>query len=409
MRIVVVEFAGRGGLIHHAFQLCRALQQEGATVTLVTDASFELGALPREFEVKCLLRLWDAKPAGGPAPGALAALGRRARRAGRALAWHREWLRLCAWLVRERPDVVLFGDLRFPIDVAWLRVLRAAGLRLADICHNVHPFSSSSSGPILWRSSLSGALFRALYRSFDAVFVHFESNRALFLGAFGVEPERVAVIAHGDEDLFHELRDPALTTTDVRRELGIAPDAPVVLLLGTLTRYKGADILLEAFARVVAARPDARLVVAGFPAADFDVEAFRARAAALGIAGEVRLAPRYVETPQVAAWMEMASVVAFPYRMVFQSGALLLAHAFSKPVVATRVGAMAEVVEDGATGLLVPAENEAALSSALLRLIAEPAFARSLGDAARRRARERFAWRGIARTMLDHLARKERR
>jgi glycosyltransferase involved in cell wall biosynthesis len=385
VRVSVVEFAGRGGMIHYAWQLCRALAGTGADVTLVTSRHYELDALPHPFKLQKILRLWDPKPAGESDP-------RKLRRIGRAFLHYREWLRLAFHLRRERPDLVLLGDIRFPGDLAPILLLRLLGLRLADVCHNVAPYAAGG----FRRSALDRFLYRRIYRCFERVFVHFEDNRRAFLADYGLPPERVVAIPHGNEAIFEELRDPAVDEAGLRRKLGLAPDEPVLLLLGTLSHYKGIDLLLEAFARVA---PRARLILAGFPAADFDLAAHQALARKLGIDERVLWVPRYVESEEVAAWMGLASVAVFPYREVFQSGALAIAQTFGVPVVATQVGAMPEAV--GGSGLLVPPGDPEALAAALLSVLEDPDLARRLGECAREDARERFAWERIGLTIVE--------
>lgn len=403
MKIAVVEFTGRSGMIHYAFQLCRALAEaEPAEVVLVTHRNYELEDVDAPFRVDRVLRLWDAKPLEEGPPSGLRRLGRVARRTARAVRYYREWARLHRHLVRARPDVVQFGDVRFPTDLVPLAALRRSGLRLVDICHNVDPYALGGTAAGLFRrGALTRAAYRRIYRQFDHVFVHHEVNREAFLRAYGSPPTSVTVIPHGNERLFEELRDPRIDPGVLRRRLELKDDAPVVLLFGTLSRYKGVDLLLEAFARLHADVPAARLVVAGYPMADFDAEAHRRLAAQLGIQGAVRFLFRYVRPEDVAAWMELAAVAVYPYRTVFQSGALQVALTFGVPVVATRVGAMPEVLGDGIEGLLVPPGDPAALADALRRLLEDRELAQRLGGNAARAARTRFAWDKIAKILLN--------
>lgn len=426
MRVAVVEPVGRGGLVHYAFELCRGLAEEGAEVVLVTDRTYELEALQAPFRVERLLRLWDAKPAGAGEPdGARRALRRSIRRGRRGVRWHRERLRLLRRLRRLRPDVVQLGDLRFAGDLPFLLGLRASGLRLADVCHNVHRFSPDGG---FGAGRLSRALFRRIYRLFEAVFVHWEVNRCRFLDTYGPVPGRLRAIPMGSPRLFEELRDPAVTAETLRARLDLpaAGEARVVLAFGTLAPYKGLDLLVEAFARLpprgathfvvaglgggksvetndleIPSRGATHLVVVGFPLPGFDPEALRRQARDLGVADRVHVVPGYVPSAEVAAWMELADVAAFPHREVFQSGVLQVAAAFGVPVVASRVGATPEVIRDGETGLLVPPGDAAALAAALARLLAEPALARRLGAAVEEDARTRLAWRRVAREILD--------
>jgi glycosyltransferase involved in cell wall biosynthesis len=401
VKIAVVEFAGKGGMIHYAYQLCDALSAAGADVTLLTDRHYELAPLPHRFRVEPFLRLWDPKPEGA----GTTTVARRLRRAARALRYYREWLRLIGRLRREPPDVVQFGDIRFATDLVPLAALRRLGLRLSDVCHNVRPFSSRRSAPLVRASRAGTAVYRRLYSQFDLVFAHFEANRRALQETFGLEDGRVATIVHGNEAIFERLRDRARTAIGLRADLRLDPDRRVLLLFGTLSRYKGADTMIRALPEVLGPHPDACLVLAGFPAPDFDVDTYRRLAASLGVDRALRVVARYIDSAAVAAWMDLAAVAVFPYRTVYQSGALQVALTFGVPIVATRVGAAAEVVRDGENGLLVEPGDPAALARAINRLLGDRSAARRLGSAAAEDARRRFAWEAVAQTMLGEYRR----
>ncbi|HVR43498.1 MAG TPA: glycosyltransferase family 4 protein [Thermoanaerobaculia bacterium] len=397
MKIALVELAGKGGLSHYAWQLASAMQRRGASVTLVTDREQELAALPHPFALRPILRLWDPKPADD----STGAFARRARRGIRALRYYREWERARREIRRLRPDVIQLGDIRFATDLVPVRRLRALAPVLADVCHNVRPFSGGEgSSGAFELSSIERSLYRRIYREFDAIFVHYHANVREFAATFPESAGAVHRIVHGNERIFDALASPGLGPSDLRRRIGIGPDDRVVLFFGTLSAYKGLDLLLASFRRVAAAVPEARLVLAGFPFPDFDVDAFRGEAAAAGLSDRVILIPRYVESAEVRAWIELGEVVVFPYRSIFQSGALHLACTFGVPIVATRVGANDEVIRDGETGLLVPPEDESELAGAIARILRDGDLARSLGAAAARDAETRLSWDGVASTIL---------
>lgn len=396
MRIAVVEPIGVGGMIHYAWQLCSAMQRAGADVTLITDSSYELDALPHRFHLDRRLHLWDAKRDERRGKGA-----RLVRRAARAAVYYREWIRIVAHLRKLRPDVAQFGDIRFATDLVPIRALRGSGIHLADICHNVAPFTTS--GGTFSQSGSQKSLYRRIYRQFDSVFVHFTPNREAFESAFGLH-DRITTIVHGNEAIFDALRNRALNAERLRRDLSISPSAQVVLLFGALSRYKRVDVLIEAFARMRGSLPDAHLVLAGFPVG-LDPDSLRAAAGQAGIEDAFTLVPQYLESDAVAAWMELASVVVFPYESVFQSGAVHVPLTFGRPVIATAVGAMPQVVEHERTGLLVPAGDAGALAAALTRLLSDRPFARRLGEAAAEEQRTRFSWDRVAMLVLDRYER----
>jgi glycosyltransferase involved in cell wall biosynthesis len=402
VKIVFLEPAGKGGMIHYAFQLCRALAQSGADVTLITATNYELASLPAPFRVETSIELWDPKPAGEVSTAPWAVAWRKVRRVGRAIRYYREWLRQIRRVTELRPDVVLLGDIRFPFDLFPLLLLRRKARVLADICHNVHPFSAGGKSAGLFdRSRWQRFIYRRIYRLFDAVFVHFERNRAEFLESFGVPASRVGVIVHGNEDIFRELRTSGVDAAVLRRRLGLGAE-PVVLFFGTLSRYKGTDVLLEAFPRVHR-ETGARLVLAGFPFHDFDLDAHKQRSRSLGIENAVTWVAEYIDSGEIAAWMELASVIVFPYRDIYQSGAVHVAQTFGVPTIASAVGAFKDVIEDGVSGLLVKAEDPEALADALVRVLKDRELAGRLGRGIEADAQGPFAWTTQAKKILDHL------
>ncbi|HEX7190863.1 MAG TPA: glycosyltransferase family 4 protein [Thermoanaerobaculia bacterium] len=387
MKIVVIEFAGKGGMIHYVFQLCRAMAAASADVTLITSKQFELASLPRNFEVQPVIDLWD------PKANDAGTLFRKLRRIGRAFRYYAEWLRVIRLVGAMGPDVVQVGDITFPFDLLPLRLLRRKAPLFADICHNVNPFDVAGG---FRQSRWKKFFYKRIYRLFDVVFVHFDRNAAEFARSF--PSRRVVVIKHGNEGLFEEMRDPAVDAAALRKRLGIGGE-PVVLFFGTLSHYKGVDVLIDAFPRIHR-ETGARLVLAGYPFHDFDVDAHRARARRAGVGDFVTLVPEYVASEEVAAWMQLASVIVFPYRDIYQSGAIHIAQTFGVPTVATAVGAMKDVVEDGISGLLVPTEDVDALTSAIVRLLQDRDLALRLGAGFAEDARGPFSWGANAATIL---------
>ncbi len=168
------------------------------------------------------------------------------------------------------------------------------------------------------------------------------------------------------------------------------PDGPpLVVALGRVVRDKGFDLLVEAFAAVHAARPDARLLIAGDGA---ERSILAERAVALGLERVVEL-PGWIDPDAVPALIGRAALVVVPSRWREAFGLVALQAALgARPVVATRMGGLAEVVEDGVTGTLVPNESPDALAAAILDSLADPASAREVGAQARERALTRFSW-----------------
>jgi len=199
----------------------------------------------------------------------------------------------------------------------------------------------------------------------------------------GISPARCVVIPNGI-DL--EEADAALAAArpGAREHLGLSRADRAILYLGRLHAEKGVAHLLSAFHLLLAEHPTARLVVAGEGperhALEQAVEALRLRPF-------VRFAGAAASPWPLLAG---ADVLALPSLWEGMPNALLEAMAAGVPAVATHVGAVPEMVEDGREALLVPAADPRALAAALARLVGDPARARALGEAGRRRVEERF-------------------
>ena len=156
---------------------------------------------------------------------------------------------------------------------------------------------------------------------------------------------------------------------------------PRALCLGRHVPDKGFDVALAAFARVADRFPELRLVLAGDGPARASLEA---RAADLGIAGRVDFPGR---VPDAAAAVNGSTFVIMPSRWEETFGLVALEAALlGRPVVATRVGALPEVVLDGETGLIAEREDDVGLAAAIAALLDDPERTRRMGRAARDRA-----------------------
>lgn len=392
MRVCVVETAGTGGLVHYAYHLCRALQRSQIDTTLVTATPYELRDLKHEFKVEPRLRLWNARRS------ASSTLWRKIRRGWRGLLYIFAWLWLILYLRRTRPDVVLFGEIRFGFERHFLAYLRRLGLVLADVVHDVQVYDTRrSSEAIVQSSDQVRNVYNTIYHLFDVLFVHDRSNYDLFLSLYDVPAERVIEIPHATNELALEIGS-SHTPESLRAWLGVRPGERVVLFFGTLNKYKGVEDLIQAFPAIVQAT-SARLVIAGFPAKDVDPEMLQAMARRLNIDQSISWYLDYVPNEWISSLMALSDVMVLPYRAITQSGVLQIAYACGKPVVATRVGGLPDVIEDGRSGFLVPPQDPAALADAVIRVVQDPALAQAMGQRARELAETRYAWRVVAERM----------
>lgn len=210
-----------------------------------------------------------------------------------------------------------------------------------------------------------------------------------------LRPERIVCIANGvDLSQFEAER----TGAETRRDLGIDPDELVVTNVGGIRHVKDHPTLVRAFARVRAARPEARLLIVG---SDYH-RGLKAKlvelAESLGVAEAIVFTGIRKDIPDL-----LAATDVYVNASVFEgmSNTILEAMAMGKPVVATAVGGNVELVEDGRTGLLVPPSDPERLGGAIERLLADGALRASMGREGRARIERRHAMAGMVRGYSD--------
>jgi glycosyltransferase involved in cell wall biosynthesis len=196
-------------------------------------------------------------------------------------------------------------------------------------------------------------------------------------------PERVRRVYHGIEPMVTQALE--REGQQIRRDLGLGPDDYVVGNVGRLAPQKGQRHLIGAMPLLLERVPRAHAVIAG--GGDLE-EYLRDLALEVGVADRVHvLGPRR----DVPALMHAMDVFAMPSIWEGFGLVLLEAMAAGRPIVASRVATIPEVVEDEATGLLVPPGDPVALAESLAQLAHDPERARAFGEAGRQRLRTRFS------------------
>ncbi len=160
-----------------------------------------------------------------------------------------------------------------------------------------------------------------------------------------------------------------------RDRLGVSQDITAVVMIGRLVPIKRVDRLLRAFAIAYSQRPDLRLFIIGDGSERMGLEA---QAAAAGLAAAVTFCGWRSDTED---WYAAADIVALSSDNEGTPLSLIEAAAASRPVVATDVGGVRDVVSHGESGLLVEAQDESGLASALVRLASDRLLAQRLGQA----------------------------
>lgn len=291
--------------------------------------------------------------------------------------------RLRTIIQRERIDVV---NLHYPTDLfaPLARCRRRLDIRLVISIHGADLFPDGRAP----RYRHPGV--RALLRAADSVVA---PSRAFLDASAAQQPDIAAkgTAIHNGVDVSEFASLP-----ETWRE---SPGPPTVLCIAALTRKKAQDVLLSAFPLVLREHPDARLVLVGEGPERPALEALSAR---LDLAQRVQFAG-LESREQVVRRLQDARVVVLPSREEPFGLASVEGMMATRPVVASAVGGLPEIVTDGVDGLLVPPEDPAALAAAIARLLGDADLRARLGTAGRQTVHERFRYEHTGAAYLAHF------
>jgi len=241
------------------------------------------------------------------------------------------------------------------------------------------------------RLVLNRPLVRMAAEHASAIITPSASAKRDLVRTYGISHDRVHVVHEAAAPEFHPVTDP-LTLADVRRRHAL-PER-FVLYVGAIEPRKNLPRLLDAFAERHhrGDLPHHLVCVGPYGWLSRDIGA---RVESLGIAGVVHFAG-YVPFADLPAIYSLADMFVFPSLYEGFGLPVVEAMACGTPVVATTAGALREIVEDGVTGVLVPAGAVEPLARAIKALLEDPERCRMMGEAGARRVQQRFSWQRTA-------------
>lgn len=258
------------------------------------------------------------------------------------------WWKAARLLRRIKPDVMVVKfwiPLMAPCLGTIARLARRQGIRVVSILDNVIPHE-----PHFWDKWL----IRYFVRSIDHFVAMSDSVKRdceRFLPR--TTKARVMLCPHPLYDNFGQ----PVPQADAQQQLGLNPDYRYLLFFGFIRDYKGLDLLMHAFADPRLRHYRVKLIVAG----EFynNAEQYAQLEKQLGLEGEIVWHTQFIPNDQVRIYFSAADLIVQPYKTATQSGVTQVAYHFSKPMLVTNVGGLAEIVPHGKVGYVTPVDAKA--------------------------------------------------
>lgn len=183
-----------------------------------------------------------------------------------------------------------------------------------------------------------------------------ERQKEEFINVYNLKSEQVFINKLGAFDFLHTFEDRNILT-----------DKNCVLFFGRISPYKGIEYLCKAMTIVHKQLPDAYLVIAGGGKIYFDFTPFEK-------IPYIRLVNRFIEIPEISRNLQKCAVAVCPYTDATQSGVVLMTQTMKKPIIASNVGGLGEMIDDGKTGILVPEKDVEALAKAIIKILSDDLY-----------------------------------
>lgn len=290
---------------------------------------------------------------------------------------------------RSKTDlIILHLFAAHPVTLLLVFIPKIFGLKTAVISHDVSSFAHNDNRLI---QSL-------IYNTFsDYIVVHNRFSHDTLINIISIDnPGKIRIIKHGGYLDHIGLRP---DKNRVRNKLGLKPDAKYILFFGQIKKVKGLDILLAALAECP---DDIHLIIAGKPWKD-DFSLYDELIRKYDLNEKVVKMIRFIENDEREMLFFASDVNVLPYRIIYQSGVMLLAMSHGLPVIASDLPANAEIITDGENGLLFKSGDAVDLALKINEFFKDDLFSRNLTKKSLHTIKTDYDWLPISKEYLKMM------
>ncbi len=216
------------------------------------------------------------------------------------------------------------------------------------------------------------------------IIVHGSYLKKLMIDKYGTNDETIKIIPHGNLLFYRKFKK-----KDIEEENN------TILFFGRICEYKGLEYLIESMPLIEKEIPNVKLIIAGQGDC---LEKYKKKIENQEL---FEIHNRYISNNEIPELFQRSSIVILPYIEASQSGVIPIAYAFGKPVIATNVGSLAEMVDNGKTGIVIPPKDIYSIVNSIILLLKSKRTRRTMGKNAERKNKAELSWESISKKTLE--------
>jgi len=333
MKVLIINPLSSGGITQYTICLSDALQHYSDLILLTSqDVDYEYRSF---FDLEEYKQLKDKISYKLSFP-------KSTNRISKIIIYIYNFINIINIVKKNNIDIV---HIQWPLSVKFdkylINKLHKLNVKVIFTAHNVVSHEYNNMDFLAQKNMLN---------AYDKIIVHANCNKKDIIELFNIEWDKIDVIPHGNY-LFINSFNKYIEREYALKELGLDNNNFYLLFFGYIREYKGLDILLNALSKL---DNNIHLIIAGscsnFSKYDDLIEQFK-------LDNRVHKFIKYIDLKDFGKYFYASDAVIFPYKNIYQSGAVQMAMAFKKPIIVSSVGGLIETIKDNDNGLIFKNED----------------------------------------------------
>ena len=367
MKISIIEpVGGYGGLDYYDSSLCSSLVQNGINPILFTSDETEIRDHSLYLTKKYFIGIYGTQ-----------------YRVMRGLKYIQCLLKSIYYSKKVGSQLIHYHFFHFTfIELLTIILTKLYGFKIVITVHDVKSFYGKGDNPIIKNIILKSAL---------GLIVHNQFSKGRMINTFHVTQNKISIIPHGH---YIDMVNNNIDNEIAKRSLKLNINNKYILFFGQIKKVKGLEILLYAMSNIVEMFDNVKLIIAGRVWKD-DYTKYEYLIKELNLQSHVISHIRYIKNEEVDYYFKASDIVVLPYSEIYQSGVLLMAMSYKKPVIVSNIPGMTELISHGKNGLIFNNGDNSELSNCIAQLLSNKDLSEKLANEGYKTVRDDCCWTRI--------------